>query len=77
MLSQCNIISQCDDIINDVITHEHAAGHLTFWYKRGHTWRGVGSVTRDLQEVGLLEVHIGSDTSGASLQLEPTSFNCI
>ena len=38
---------------------------------------GGGSVTQDLQEVGLLEVHTGSDVSGASLWLEPTIFNCI
>ena len=76
MLSQCNVISRCVDVINDVITHAHAAGHMTFWYKKGRTQRGVGSA-QDLQEVGLLKVCIGSDASGASLQLEPTAFNCI
>ena len=38
---------------------------------------GVGSVTRDLQEVGQLKAHTGSNVPGASLQLEPTAFNCI
>ena len=38
---------------------------------------GGGSITRDLQEVGLLKAHTGSDASGVSLQLEPTIFNCI
>ena len=38
---------------------------------------GGGSVTRDLQEVGLLEAHTASNGSGASLQLELTIFNCI
>ena len=37
---------------------------------------GGGSVTPDLQEVGLLEGCTGSDASGASLRLEPTIFNC-
>ena len=50
---------------------------MTFWYKRGHTQRGVGSVTQDPQEVGPLEACTGSDVAGASLQLEPTAFNCI
>ena len=50
---------------------------MTFWYKRSHTQWGDGSVTQDLQEVGPFEVHIGSDMSGVSLQLEPTAFNCI
>ena len=53
------------------------AGHVIFWYKWVCTWRGDGSVTQDLQEVGLLEAHTGSDVSGAFLQLEPTAFNCI
>ena len=35
-----------------------------------------GSYTRDIRVVGPLEAHTGSDTSGAPLQLEPTSFNC-
>ena len=77
MLLLCNVILQSDDIINDIITHAHVAGHITFWYKRDCTWQGVGSVTWDLQEVELLEACTGSDTSGESLWLEPTTFNCI
>ena len=38
---------------------------------------GGGSVTQDLQEVGSLKAHTGSNASGASLQLEPTVFNWI
>ena len=76
MSLQRNVISLCDDVINDII-HAHVAGHMTFWYKRGHTPRGIGSVTWDLQEVGPLKVHIGIDPSGESLRLEPTAFNCI
>ena len=59
---RCNIISRRDDVINDIITHAHGAGHVTFWYKRGRTWWGVGSVTRDLQEAGPLKVCIGINT---------------
>ena len=66
MSSRHNVISQCDDIINDIITHTCAAGHVTFWYERGCTQRGVGSVTQDLQEVGPHEARIGSNASGAS-----------
>ena len=46
-------------------SHTHVAGHVTFYYKRGHTW-GDGSVTQDLQEVGLCEACTGSDASGVS-----------
>ena len=67
-----------DDVINYVITCACVASHMTFWYKRGCTlWGGGGSVTQDLQEVGQFKAHTGSDVSGASLQLEPTAFNCI
>ena len=43
----------------------HVAGHVTFWYKRGHTQWGDGSVTRDFREVGPLKAHAGSNASSA------------
>ena len=52
------------------------AGHLTIWYKRGLHLVWVGSFTQDIRAVGSLEACTGSDASGASLWLEPTSFNC-
>ena len=42
------------------------------WYAGSLT----GSSTQDIRAVGSLEAHAGSNASGMSSWLEPTSFNC-
>ena len=43
-----DVTSFCD-VMTSLMTSSctHVAGHVTFWYKRGHTQWGDGSVTRD------------------------------
>ena len=74
--SWCNVILQCSDVTCDITNHAHVAGHMTIWYKRGLHMVWVGSFTQDIRVVRSLEAHAGSDTSGTSSWLEPTSFNC-
>ena len=71
-----NIMLWHTDVTSDITNHAHAAGHMTIWYKSGLHMVWVGPFTQDIQVVGSLKAHAGSNTSGASSWLEPTSLNC-
>ena len=72
-------ITSSYNIVMSLVTSvtAHVVGHVTNWYKMGLHMVWVGSFTQDIRAVGLLKACTGSDASGASSWLEPTSFNCI